>query len=501
MPVQTPHADYAYRKADWAKIRAFAEGARAVKALGAAYLPKPTGWTEAEYNAYKERAEVYGAIDRTIDGFDGAIFRRPPQVELPSDEAEKLAADITLTGKTLTEWLRDTVREILGPGRRGVLVDFTAGTQDDNASNPQASRFANGQQRPYVVPYTAEQIINWDTETVGGVTRLSLVVLEEKNAIPSSIDPFLKEIQTRYRVLRLTDGVYVQELWTATTVPAPVTQAPNVAGQQAAATEVSYVKTAEVKPLRRGAPLNAIPFFFIGPSGQSITPEKPPLLDVADLNAIHYMTSADYAHGLHWVGLPTPWVTGAREKEKIAIGPSTAIVLEDPQAKVGMLEFTGTGLNAVKERLEGLERKMAALGARILEERETQAESGEAVRMRQAGDASVLAGISDAVSRACEAIVARLLWWAGTDADEPEVTIEINTEFFGQRMDPQTLVALIQARQAGEISRETFLWNLQKGEMLQEGRTIEDEMAKIETEAPVMPSGGGAAAAAAGGAA
>jgi hypothetical protein len=490
MPVSTPHPDYLYRKGDWAKIRAFAEGARAVRAQGEAFLPKIKGWTDEEFNAYKSRAEVYGAVDRTIDGLDGAIFRKAPQLTgLDGADGEAILTDITLSGKTPIEWLRGMVREVVTVGRRGVLVDFTGVGQTlaGDVRRPTAG------DRPYAVDYTAEQIINWDTEVQDGVTKLVLVVLQESEMVIDATDPFVRVPVRRFRVLRLDEGVYSVELWKEkqkTAVSPGAMQTGSVAQQ------VEYEKVAAFTPSRRGTPLSEIPFFFIGPSGQEPTPEKPPLLDITDLCILHYMTSADYAHGLHWVGLPTPYVCGSNDKDTLAIGPSKAIILDDPTAKVGMLEFTGTGLGAVKDRLEGLERKMAALGARILEEQKRQAESGDALKLRQGGDASVLAGISDAVSRAAEAIVARMLWWAGTGLDEPkDVEIALNMDFFGQPMDPQLITALMQAQQAGLMSKETFVWNLKRGEMMPEDRTIDDELSKIDTDPPPAMGGTGGVAA------
>lgn len=485
MPVNTPHIDYSRRKSDWAKIRTFVEGARAVRAAGESYLPMLKGWTKEQYDAYKARAEVYGAADRTIDGLDGAIFRKTPQIEVPEGQMA-IIEDITLSGQSINEWLRGTVREILTVGRLGALVDFSRAEQ----TNPDV--VITGPNRPYVVSYTAEQIINWESQVIDGVTKLTLVVLEESVSTPSPSDPFVKVPALRYRVLRLVENRYVVEIWTAKSTP-------GLPGSTTPSKDVEYEKTAELKPDRRGIPLDKIPFFFISPSGQEVCPEKPPLLDIVDLCVLHYMTSADYSHGLHWVALPTPWATGVREKDKIAIGPSSAIILEDKDAKVGMLEFAGTGLSAIKDRLEGLERKMAALGARILEDQKREAESGEALKLRQGGDASVLAGISDAVSRSAEAIVKRMLWWDGTEANEPDVTIDLNMDFYGAAMDPQTLVALIQARQAGLISTDTFLWNLKRGEMMPEDVSIEDERAKIEADPPELPAPAGAPAGGKGG--
>lgn len=460
MPVQTPHADYAYRKPDWAKLRAFAEGARAVRAAGDVYLPKLSGQTDAEFDAYRRRAEVYGAIDRTIDGLEGAIFLKAPKVEVPTG-AEALTDDVDLMGKTLVEWIRTQVREVLTTARGGALVDFT----------PAEAKAA----RPYLVAYTAEQIINWEIAMVGGMQTLILVVLEEIAQFPSA-DPFVKTPKRSFRVLRLVEGRYVVEMW-----------------QAASDKTEEFTKISDTMPIRRGAPLNRIPFVFFGATGQSVSPEKPPLTDVVELCHQHYMAAADYAHGLHWVGLPTPYVCGARDKDTLKIGPSTAIILDDPACKVGMLEFTGAGLSALEKRLKDLERKMAVLGARILEEQKTAAEAADTVRLRQGGDISTLGAISDAVSRACEATVDLLLWWNGDEA--PDSTVELNMDFQLAKLPPAELTALLQAWQAGGISKESFLFNLKRGQLLPEDRTVEDEMAKLETETPPgMAQPAGAAA-------
>lgn len=472
MPVQSPHADYSYRKPDWCKLRAFAEGARAVRKAGEEYLPKLSGQSDDEYAAYKMRAEIYGAIDRTIDGLEGAIFLKAPKVEAPeSADIEAMLGDVDLMGKTLTEWIRTQVREVLTVARSGVLIDHTpAGAET---------------QRPYLVTYVTERIINWETAIINGVETLTLVVLEEFVRQPKSGDPFVKDTVRQFRVLILDTAKQVRphyrvQIWTAADEKAE-----------------TFVMSSDMVPLRRGEPLDKIPFFFLGATGQSISPEKPPLTDVVELCHQHYMAAADYGHGLHWVGLPTPWITGARDKDTIKIGPSTAIVLDNELAKVGMLEFTGTGLTSLEKRLQDLERKMAILGARILEEQKRDAEAAETVKIRQGGDISTLGAISDAVSRAVEAVVTHLLWWSGID--DPEVTVELNMDFQLVRLAPEELTALLQTWQAGGISKETFLFNLKRGQVLAEDRTIEDEMAKLETETPPGMNGDPAASGGKGG--
>jgi len=51
----------------------------------------------------------------------------------------------------------------------------------------------------------------------------------------------------------------------------------------------------------------------------------------------------------------------------------------------------------------------------------------------------------------------------------------LNRDFVSGKMSAQDITALLQALQAGKISIDTFLYNLQRGEILPEMRTIEDE--------------------------
>jgi hypothetical protein len=79
--------------------------------------------------------------------------------------------------------------------------------------------------------------------------------------------------------------------------------------------------------------------------------DEPPLIDLVDANLALYGINADYRHGLHFTGLPTPVVSGyqpQKDGEKFYIGSTSAWVFPDPQAKAVFLEFTGQGLDALK---------------------------------------------------------------------------------------------------------------------------------------------------------
>jgi len=69
--------------------------------------------------------------------------------------------------------------------------------------------------------------------------------------------------------------------------------------------------------------------------------------------------------------------------------------------------------------------------------------------------------------------------WMGVTDD---ITVELNTDFVDVKLTPQEVTALMQTWQSGGVSHETFLWNLQRGEMLPPNISIEDERSRVEVQ-------------------
>jgi len=64
----------------------------------------------------------------------------------------------------------------------------------------------------YITTYPAEDCVNWEIEQTEEGDSLKLVVLREPYEEEGK-DPFVKESKTQYRVLRLSGGVYSQEVY------------------------------------------------------------------------------------------------------------------------------------------------------------------------------------------------------------------------------------------------------------------------------------------------
>jgi hypothetical protein len=205
------------------------------------------------------------------------------------------------------------------------------------------------------------------------------------------------------------------------------------------------------------------------------------------VNLSHYRTTADYEHGLHFTGLPTPVVTGYYSDDKSAslrIGSGTAWLLPDVQSKAFYLEFTGQGLGELREALRSKEAMMATLGARILAPEKRAAESAQTANIHRSSENSVLASIAQSISIGLTHVMEYLRDWSNITGD---VKVELNRDFIPNSMTAQDLDSLVKAWQSGSISHQTLFDNLVAGDIIMQDVSFDDEMERIA----VMPAGGG----------
>lgn len=210
------------------------------------------------------------------------------------------------------------------------------------------------------------------------------------------------------------------------------------------------------------------------------------------LNLSHYRTTADYEHGCHFTGLPTAVVSGyqAESNEKLSIGSSAAWIFPDPSAKASYLEFTGQGLGALESNLRAKEQAMASLGARMLTSEKTGVEAQGTVKLRHSGENAVLSSIANLISSGMTRVLAIMAEWS--NVTNANISMLINKDFVDAGLTAQELTSLIGAWQGGAISSETLYWNLKQGELIEAGRTFEQEQDAILTQQPQLGSTGGA---------
>jgi len=445
MSVENTNPAYEIFRPQWARCRDTAQGQDAIYRQGEKYLPRLDGQTDEQYLSYKLRARYLNAMQRTVDGLTGLVVRKDPIV---TGDYEDFLVDTS--GTTIEKYMLDLLSEILTVGRGGTLVDFPESQGQITVAQSEAMGMS-----PTWSYYSAEDIINWKTNTENSRVY-TLVVLREFVHVDTG-DEFETDLAEQYRVLDLDpeSGSYRVRIF-------------NDAGSV----------ISESFPMANGGHMDYIPFVIHGDF-------RPPMLDVADTNLHHYQLSADLYHGLHFVALPTPWVTGVDiEQAPNTIGPQKLWVLENPDAQVGLLEFQGQGLDAISAEIAAAEKSMAQLGARMLSDMPSGGgETATAASIRSSAETSTLGNIVSDLNQDFALIVSITnLWMGGPESSDAEV--KYNTDFFPRGMDSQTLGSLVSAWQQGAITLVTLIENLQAGEIVGGDQTPEEYADDLSGELP-----------------
>lgn len=438
MPVTDLAAEYDESQDDWKMIRDVLKGAKAIREGGTRYLPQLSGMSWGEYEAYKKRAQFFNATARTLNGLVGMIFRKEPEIILGDAESLRpLLATCTADNQPFTVFARAVVREILSMGRVGALVD--APTNGGNA---------------YFTTYMAESITNWRNMRNGaGKMVPSQIVLKETFLVDSQTG-FGSEEVTIYRELFLDDeGVYVQRLWF------PVKNRNNTVDYQANDVVVPMIPGA-------GAFRGEMPFVCFGPMKTGIGVQRPPILDIAELNVLHFQRSAQLAHGQFYTATPTYWAIppNTGDLPEYRVGPNTVWLVDQPNS-CGILEYRGEGLRYLESACTQLENQMAGLGARLVADRKnTAGESSQVAEMRSKGESSLLYEIVQSAEMGLTDLLKIWVRWNGRNPQG--VQVKLNRDFVDAAMEYRTWLQLDRAHATGNIDDETYYRVLFEGEML-----------------------------------
>lgn len=454
MSVSEQHPEYARYIDVWQQTRDAVQGAIAIKAGKAKYLPVPDseeegrlgyGTETARYKKYLQRAIYTNFCGRTKNALVGAAFRRDPVISLPTG-LDYLGEDATGDGISLIQFAKDQLSDLLETGRTLFLVDYPAvedglSVEDVRSRKLQAS----------IIPYKAEQVINWKTANVNGRQMLTLVVLKEQYI--EDDDEFGHETKDQYRVLRLREDGYTQQLYR----------------DEQPFTEEAYAIRAN------GTKWDKIPVVIVGSKNNDPSVDDAPLADIAAVNVGHYRNSADYEEGVFITGQPTLFVTHSLSHEQWLEFNPNGIKLGSRQGFV--LGETGSATlvqadsnNAASEAMKQKALDMIAIGARIITDR-GQNETAEAARIRFSSENSVL---GDVVGNLSEAIFTCIEYCGEFMGANGEIEFEINSEFYDRSLDPQMITAMAMLIDRQVISEEDVFERIKEAGLIDEDRLYED---------------------------
>ena len=449
MSVNTLHPEYIAAQQAWLTTRAAAAGQEEIKRHGKTFLPGFVPDDPARYAQYIKRAYFMGVTGRTKNSLLGMIFRKPPTYTLPP-RVESLLENIDGAGQSLDQVAKEAGGNVLEAGRHIFLVDYPQAEQGLDSETE-----ARLGLQPTIASYPAEALINWRFEGINGRQMLTLAVLAEEVEVEDQ-DEFSHETETRYRVLRLRDGVYTQQVYGDGNRPLSEEYMPLMAG---------------------GQPFDHIPLHIAGAENNKPDVDMPPLYDLAIVNIAHYQTTADHRENLFMHGQLTLGITSdlpwEQFKEANPDGVQVGARKGHFLGSSGSFEtVTAPESSSLRVALHDLEQQMVMIGARLIQ-RDRQAETAEAARINASGEASTLSTVTDNLSEAIEAALEDVARFIGEPIDG--ITYRLNTDFWETGLTAQQLTAVVQARQMGVIADEDALHMIRTGSIrLKDDRTDEE---------------------------
>lgn len=457
----------------WELIGDCIEGSTAVKAAGDKYLPRPnptdvSSENKKRYEQYTDRAVFYNVTARTVAGLNGQVFKKDPKIKLPGS-IEGMQEDVDGAGTSLNQQSKKVLSQVLSFSRAGLFVDYP----ETNGTGATMKEINDGLIRPSIVQYGPKAIINWRTRKIGGVHRLSLIVLSEETV--QDDDGFEETMENQWRVLRLDEGnLYRVELY--------------VKGEG----DKEFVLTQEYEPTdANGNRLDHIPFVFIGASDNNPEPDTPLMHDMAVLNIGHYRNSADYEEAVFITGQPTVYFSGLTEdwvknvlKGKVQMGSRAAIALPEGGAG-GLLQVEANSMPS--EAMKHKEQQMVALGAKLIETATVERTATEVV-IRDFGEHANLSTVSQNVSEAYQKALGYAQAYASRS--EEEIIFELNKDFEVTKLDANEQAMVISLWQGAAITKSEMRDILRRGGIAKLPDEEYDEA--IEAEGPpdwIAPSG------------
>jgi len=462
------HPLYRENQARWVRIRDLIAGEDTIKAAKTKYLPYPvslpkevlaTPEYENQYKIYLDGAHFVNYTLQAIEDLVASVFSREPIID-PAFPPE-------LEYLSLSDVARRIASTVVSYGSALALVDYPV-----TAPGITKEQEKQGAIAAYYSIYEPLAVINWATERLGGVNRLTRLVILTKIINEEG------EYEDEYRELSVLDGVYTITLYDEN-------------GEQ---------KGEPVIPKALGQTLTEIPAIFVGviTNDEEIL-DQSPVQGIADTNLKHYQNTAELQGAINYLGHPMLGITGAPmgfidamntpdsegNKQRITVGASQALVIEGEAGKAELLQINADLVHF--KQLEQLEKSMGEQGYRIKSDKSA-VESAQALTIRNSGSTSKLASIATQVEKAIKSTMQFVNAFMGTNVAD-DFQFELVRDYLQSQPDPQMLSTLDGLVNGGRIPDYVLFNYMIETELLPEDADFETLRADSEAaEMEVMPA-------------
>lgn len=450
--VRTESAAVEEMAVHWPMLRALLGGTHAMRAAGKSYLPQWPNEQDESYRARLAVATLYPAYARTVEVLAGKPFSKP--LTLGEDVPARLqdwSQDIDLQGRNLHTFAAELMRDVIGYGLSGVLIDYPKA----DGIRTQADEKAIGA-RPYFTRYAPGTVLGWKSEQRAGATRLTQMRLLE--SVEEDDGEWATKSAEQVRVL-------VPGAWAI--------YRSNGKNEWALFEEGTTT-------------LSEIPFVFFYGERQGFGTSRPPLLDLAHQNVEHWQSASDQQTITHVARVPILTVIGAEENTSITVGASAAVSLP-VGADLKFVEHSGAAIEAGRQSLLDLEERMRQTGAELLVLKPGQITATQVTSESEANKCA-LQRITESVEDGLDQCLQFAAEWVG-EAEGGHVALF--KDFGAGLLSEASAKLVLELQQGGLISKETAIKEQQRRGVLSADIDPEDEAERVSADGPALGAMGG----------
>lgn len=455
---------YCVMKPRWKKIDTLLAGTEAMREAGKKYLPQHAEEADKTYAERLASTVLLNVTEQTLDSWVGRPFSEPVgySKDFP-EELKELLKDTDLQGNNLDVFARNWFREGVAKAFAHVLVDMPRivdKLDDKGEVIPRTLKDDVDENiRPYCVLVKPENLIFAHGEVVDGVEVLTHIRIKEE--IVEQVG-FAEVVRQQIRVIELKeDGTGCrQQIWVL----------------------VKDRKKKEEWKLKEtfDYDIDAIPLVTFYATRDGLMLGKPPLTDLADLNISHWQSSSDQRAVLTVARFPILAVSGidGDEGKGLTVGPNNFLSTENPQGKFYYVEHTGKAIAAGRQDLQDLQDQMADYGAEVMKKRVSGTTATESVL----DNAAATSPLQDMVLRFEDALNQVKYFMRKWTGEEDAGSFEVHRDFGANEVTSADVSSLIEARKNRDISRVTFLKEMQRRGMLDEDVDFDEDSEELEKE-------------------
>jgi hypothetical protein len=196
--IEQEHPEYTAKARMWRRYRDLYAGGEQFRANAAEYLLRRQKEPLEVYQERLNRVFYENYLGSIIDWYTATLVRREPVLEFngANDAARSFfgafVQNCDLRGTTLTQFFKQQITDALVCGASYIVVDFP---RTDTPARTRAEEDASGLSRAYLVPYGADEVINWKIDERG---ELEWVVIRTSWLKQDSVTSFGWKKETRW---------------------------------------------------------------------------------------------------------------------------------------------------------------------------------------------------------------------------------------------------------------------------------------------------------------